>query len=170
MGLSFAAAQNAPAPPSLVQIESAKDGIEVEVVDTTGAVIPNTDVILIGPSGEFKGVTSSSGRVHFPKQPQGRYAVHVNARGFKITKAVVDVPALTNVELKVRLAVSVAVMGEIITVESLPLEHTTINVPSSIEEPQSTPPSAMPRPTSTPAPRRNPLTRFFSSIGHKLGS
>jgi len=169
MSLGYASAQNVPASNSLVQIEPFEAGIEVEVVDETGAVIPNTNATLIGPNGntELEGVTDLRGQVYFPSLTTGRYSVRVSAKGFQTVKAHVDVPTQHKVRVKLRLALSVALMGEVVS--AVPVEPVPqVVFPLQLDDPQTTVSFPATAPISAPAPRRNPIVRFVSAIGHRL--
>jgi hypothetical protein len=167
MGLSLASAQKAPATLQLVQIEPAKYDVEVVVVDPSGAVISHANVSLTEPSdkGELKSdVTDSAGRAHFQSQLAGKYTMQVSARGFQAAKKSLDVPSQG--EVKVALSPG---PPEIIC--RIPSDLRTETITSTLGNQLPLPP--IPTPAAAPelaiAPRRNPVARFFSGIGHKLG-
>ena len=163
MGLIFAAAQNTPTFPSPVQLEPATAGIEVEVVDPVGALILNAKVTLIDPDGNrvLNSVTDSNGRVRFPNQPAGSYAVLVESKGFKTVRLSVDVP--THRVIRVMLPLYRGGGG--------PVTCTSCDVPTTTSSLENRlPPDPSPgKVTHSPVPRRNPVARFFSGIRHKLG-
>jgi hypothetical protein len=166
MGLSFAVAQNVPAASSAAQVEPAKYEVEVDVVDQQGAMIPNANVSLTGPGdkGELKSViTGPTGRAHFPNQLTGKYTAQVSARGFQDAKESVGLPS----KGEVRVTLSVGPPEIIFDPTAPSVETITSSLGNQLPLPPAPPPATAPE--TAAAPRRNPLARFFSGIGHRLG-
>lgn len=119
MGLSFAVAQKPPATnPSLIQIENAPDGIGVEVVDSTSAVIAGATVRVVDSTGQTRvdGVTTAMGRVKFPGLVDGQYTVEASAPGFRTTRETVAIFKRGGAKIRLILDVA-ATMGVIVTVD-----------------------------------------------------
>ncbi|SPE17712.1 Outer membrane receptor protein [Candidatus Sulfotelmatomonas gaucii] len=70
--------------PVAAQMNSAVRGSMGGVVfDATGSVLPDADVALTGPQGEYKVKTDSMGRYMVQELVPGSYTVKVEAKGFK---------------------------------------------------------------------------------------
>jgi hypothetical protein len=176
MGLSFTAAQNAPAS-SPIPTEPAKYVVDVEVVSPgpVSNIIPDADVRLTGP-GDQKGpklhYVDSSGHARFLNQAGGKYVVWASAAGFGYGRVELNVPTQTIdalqgvVRVKMTLPVAESIVGRP-HVEVAPLVETT---PSRLEGQLALIP--LPSPAAPPIPptaqHRNRVARFFSGIGHKL--
>ena len=74
-------------------------------IDTTGAVLPNADVVLATPSGGTvqQTTTDATGNFRFEAVPQGRYEVHVAFEGFQPTTARLTVGARAPSALRITL-------------------------------------------------------------------
>src|ERR1035437_5805514 len=70
--------------PSFAQTNSAvRGGLGGVVFDSTGAVMPNVTVTIIGPQGNYTVNTDSAGRYELNGVVPGSYKVTVEAPGFK---------------------------------------------------------------------------------------
>jgi hypothetical protein len=119
MGLSFAAAQPSQATnSSLVQIETASEGIEIEILDPSTAVISGVTVRVVDAAGQSRvnAVTNKMGRVQVSGLPAGQYNVEASAPGFRTSNEMITLSK--NGGARIRLTLNLmATMGEIIIVD-----------------------------------------------------
>ena len=79
-------------PVAFAQTSVSNGSISGTVTDSTGAVVPNAKVIMIGPTGQTVHATSSSaGTYSSGALVPGMYSVRAEAKGFKTTQLKVDV-------------------------------------------------------------------------------
>ena len=104
--------------PTLFQIQPAQTGISLEVVDSSGAVVPKARVTIVNEKTkvEVDGKTDARGQLRLVDLPAGNYEVTVLVPGFKILKqSHVSVPSKTPSRLQMEMGVSmgvVVVVGE----------------------------------------------------------
>jgi hypothetical protein len=145
----------------------------VEVKDESGAAVPRAEVTVVAtpPSQTPRIVsrTDSSGTVSFELLP-GKYDLSVKMQGFKdVSKQVVF--AGTKHET-FPVVVHVRVCSPCLEFTGKPAsetygpETTTLSLGDRIPPLPERPPAVAP---ASSIPLRNPLVRFFSGIGHKLG-
>jgi len=94
-------------------------------IDTTGAVLPNADVVLTTLSGATvqQTTTDAAGNFRFDTVPQGRYEVHVAFEGFQPTTARVTVGGRAPSALRITLPL--ASLKQEITVSNRAAEVST---------------------------------------------
>jgi hypothetical protein len=116
MGSGIAMAQT-PEPQSLVQISEAQSGIDVTVLDATGAPIPGTLVWI--RSGILKqpitGTTNEKGEWQFRGLEPARYQIQVQAPGHQPSTQIVSIADHTVSGLQIQLE-DAAVMGEVVLI------------------------------------------------------
>lgn len=91
--------------PSMAQQTGTVQGA---VTDETGAVIPATEVNLVGPDGtQRKGQTNEAGSYSFAGVKPGKYTVRVSLPGFTTSETIIDVRpgAVTKADAPLRVAV-----------------------------------------------------------------
>jgi hypothetical protein len=165
VGVGLVAAQRSSTPSSSKHVEPARYGVEVEVLDGTGAAIPNADVQLKGPGEQEEAVgnvSDASGRLRFNSLLPGRYAFWARAKGFNGYWRVSDVPT----QGVVRMTLSPMTLVVDPSCYDCGVETITSSLNDLIPLPADASPAVAP---TSASPRRNPLVRFFSGIGHKLG-
>ena len=102
--------------PMLFQIQPAQTGISLEVVDSTGAVVPKAQVTIVNEKTKVKvdGETDARGQLRLVDLPAGNYEVTVFVPGFKILKqSHVSVPSKTPSRLQMEVG---ALMGVVVVV------------------------------------------------------
>jgi len=171
MGLSLASAQNTTAASSPKQTEPAKYDAEVVVTDKQGAVIPNANVSLVDPGNERKinsNITDSMGRAHLLSLLAGNYMVEVSASRFQTAREFIDVPSQSEISVTLFIDPDPGLIGY---QGPGPFPPGIDVITSTLEDQLPLPPIPSPAAAQEPAPvpRRNPVARFFSAIGHKLG-
>jgi carboxypeptidase family protein len=94
-------------------------------IDTTGAVLPNADVVLTTTSGGTvqQTTTGAAGNFRFDAVPQGRYEVRVAFEGFQPTTSRVTVGARAPSPLRITL--TLASLKQEVTVSNQAAEVTT---------------------------------------------
>jgi len=107
-------------PPNQAQDDHAQLGLDVTVVDPTGAVIPNASVELCNckDHGRTPVNTDASGMAHFSGLAQGTYELVVRAKGFKSNQANVTVKKMQQLQVKLKIAPTTTT----IVVNALPAE------------------------------------------------
>jgi len=117
--LSAQSAQKRDAVPQ-AQVDPA--ALFLEVIDPTGAVIPNAQVTIKNESTRTESVvrTDDSGRTRVTGLPKGQYEVVIISPGFA-TKTLAHI-SLPNPELR-RVQLDLGVMGEVVVVGELAPEH-----------------------------------------------
>jgi hypothetical protein len=182
--LSPVAAQEVPRSSSSQQLTVAK-AVEVDVTGENGKGIPHVNVNLTSldsQRGVKTAVTDSSGRVSFDGQLDGRYQLDISGPGNEDYPWVEDhgwVVFVTSLRrwfgLSLRVINGKAVemhfeASDVIVCESC-LDPSPIETEMLMSEDKLVPPPPLPVVSLVPprAPRRNPVARFFSAIGHQLG-
>ena len=170
MGLTLAGAQQTPiANSSLVQIETASEGIEVEVLDPSQAVIPNATVRLFDRAGRIQANerTNEIGRVQVAGLAPGQYNIEAYAQGFSTSKQTITLSKGARARIRVSLTLDIAVMGEVVVIENAGPTPTYAHVDGFVA-PAKLPAVPAANPTS---PRSgNRFIHFLSALGHKLRS
>lgn len=177
IGLSFVAAQDVPPLSRSRQVEAAKAFV-VEVLGANRKGLPNTSVSLTDldrDRGTKSGITDSNGCVRFEDVPDGKYRVNISGPGIKDPASVGFVAPGAHwwqfwllvkdgktVELRSTPCES---CGGPLNASAPLVDTTTSPLESQIPLPPDSSPSAVP----SSAQHRNPLARFSSGIGHKLG-
>jgi Carboxypeptidase regulatory-like domain len=162
LGAAAATAEtSAQASSSLVTIQTPQPNVgevAVEVVDTSGALIPKAKVsILNGKSRVIvAGETDERGRFNVRGLSTGSYLVQVSAIGFKTeTRGVaVQSGSDTRASVSVQMELGVAVMGEVVVVPAMSLEPREPHLPDVL-------PVASPHTASLQGGR---IRRFFSKV------
>lgn len=148
MSACFAPAQTA-TPQSLVQMAPAQSGMEVQVLDESGAVIPNARISLSGPNlkAPILGTADEAGRWDADGIPDGNYQLTIDARGFAKTQE--DVKVVGHRTLSVQIKVQ---PGPVMGVCVEPVVELKLEKPSEAI-PQIELISLIPQPTA-PHPKR----------------
>jgi outer membrane receptor protein involved in Fe transport len=109
----------------LLALQTSAHPITGVAIDTTGAVLPNADVILTTTAGVTlqQTTTDAAGNFRFDGVPQGRYEVHVTFEGFQPTTARVTVGARAPSALKITLPL--ASLKQEVTVSNTAAEVST---------------------------------------------
>ena len=82
--------------------------VQGQVMDPTGAVIPNASVVLSSKSGSSSTSTSDGlGRFHFNAVAPGGYTLHVSAKNFAPSASKVTVAAGKTVNVNAKLKIEV---------------------------------------------------------------
>jgi hypothetical protein len=113
---------------ALLQAQTFRGGINGNVTDPSGAVVPNAAVEAVnaGTGISYKAVTSSGGEFEFQDLPLGNYVITVNASGFKPEKVEgVPVSAGTIYTLPVKLSITSAAQTVEVSAAAVALETTT---------------------------------------------
>jgi hypothetical protein len=103
--------------PAHAQFDSAQ--VAGVVQDTTGAVLPGVDVILVnaGTSNQRTAVTNEAGLYTFPNVPVGEYRITATLAGFSpVTK--IDVRVTAGVNIRVDIELALGGLAETIQVEA----------------------------------------------------
>ena len=174
-GLTLVAAQEFP-PLSRSKWLETRTAVEVEVLDARRKGIPDTSVSLtdLVKNGEAKrGITDSNGRVRFYDAPDGTYRLNISGPGIEDPGSVAFVtpgsrwfqywlPVVNGKPVKIQSTPCHDCGGPslVVAMEPIPTSSRLLNDLIPLPLAVATTPSA---------PRRNPLMRFFLSIGHKLG-
>lgn len=95
--------------------DATRGGLNVQVVDQTGAVIPGASVKLRSPQGEFSASTDARGQAVFTALTPGFYEVVVETTGFK-TATVAAVLVRLNERSGVRVEMEVGTVAQTIEV------------------------------------------------------
>jgi hypothetical protein len=164
--VTIAPAKSSATPPqngvSSVQMQSALEGLTLEVRDPSGAVLPGAAVALVNAkTGQHRDLMAdSNGGLALPDLPAGSYGLTVTASGFSsFVEKNLTVPGRANVTLRVG-----ALMGEVVIVTRTGKEKDTELTSSEIPEALVEPGSANPDVPLKPADHRNALQRFFSKL------
>ncbi|HEV3038216.1 MAG TPA: carboxypeptidase-like regulatory domain-containing protein [Candidatus Angelobacter sp.] len=173
MTVTVAAAQTSPggAPNQLVQIEQHESGIVVQVVDPTGAGIPNAEIILISPATqkEWKGSTNEIGNLQLNHLPAGTYSIIVRSSGFQKESEVMTLQERQTGKLHMTL--QVATIGSVVEVPAaMSMAPTVVVVADAVAIPlepiaDSGEGSFIELPVSTKRHSKS----IFSRLWHKLG-
>lgn len=146
MSVGFAVAQTPQKDSPLTQIAPADSGIEVVVLDESGAVIANAQVFVAdGKGGEVaKGISNSHGEYRSPNLSPGLYLVTVRSLGFRTYTNTVTILPHETTSLRIELALDgEAMMGVIVTVSDATVEPMpSTNVPDLLvvsDDKRSTP-------------------------------
>ena len=113
---------------SLVRIQGAPKGATIEVVDPTGAVIPNATVEVTNDRTKESifGMTTPVGLFRTGEIEPGNYTVQVKARGFPAATDRVMLPAAT----PIRITLYVVVQGETVIVGTRTPEELGLELPA----------------------------------------
>jgi len=141
MSVSFAAAQAPQHGSALTQIAPAETGLEVVIVDESGAPIRNAQVFISDGKGEefSRGRSDSNGEFRSQSLHAGSYVLTTQATGFQTRSQSVRIGAQESVKFKVELAVSAENMGFVTFVEHATLEPTLRTVPDFLPVPVESP-------------------------------
>lgn len=110
--------------PVLLQAQEFRGTIMGQVMDATGAVVPNASVVAVGPQQTYKATTSDKGDFTIPFVQPGAYKITVEAAGFKK----VERPGvIVNVSDKLNLtfALEVGAVTETVTVSAEQIQVNT---------------------------------------------
>lgn len=154
-----------PKDPSLLQIKTAQTGLALDVVDPSGAVIPNASVLLVGgkTGSRVRATTDASGRVRMADLPSGTYWVEVSAGGFGTNwQEYVTVPVLA--PIRVTLGEAPAMMGWVVGAEGP--EPKASNVTGLIPTPVTAKPDL--RKQADPLASRTPSVRHKTHRTNKI--
>jgi hypothetical protein len=139
VGFAVAQTQQTQKGSALTQIAPAESGIEVVVVDESGAVIPKAQVF-VGDGGRAdvaKGISDSLGEYRAHSLTPGSYVLTVSSPGFRTHAETISIRSRETMRLRVELGVLGAVMGEILWVSNLAPEPTpSTGVPDFLPEPE----------------------------------
>lgn len=104
---------------NIVVLGQVTGSLSGSVKDPVGAAIVGADVTVknIATAEEFHGTTNDQGSFVFPQLPPGRYAVSVQAEGFKRTE-VTDVQIEVSQPAKVAISLEIGEVSEQVTVSS----------------------------------------------------
>src|SRR5450432_637798 len=115
-------AQTAPAPPSSTQAGAGR--LHGQVIDPTGAVIPNSAITLKNEAGQtFSAKSDGVGSFQVKDLPSGKYSMSVTEKGF--APYAQDVQITAGAEQKINITLEIQVKEENIDVGS---EAATVNV------------------------------------------
>jgi hypothetical protein len=161
MSVGFAAAQTPQKAPALAQIAPTEAGIEVVVIDQSGAVITNAQISVADEKGAeiVKGVSDARGEYRSPSLSTGSYVLSVSSFGFRTYKQTVSVQSHEALKMKVELAVggaSGALMGVIAEVRIDIAEPTSSEVPDFLPVPPAPSPTSPPHPVEANRPQTKP--------------
>jgi hypothetical protein len=92
-----------------------KGSISVEVVDGTGAIVPNANVTISGPTGESKAATNERGAAVFFNLIPGTYTAKVSATGFR-TAEVPNLEVSANRRTSINVPLQVGGLSETVEV------------------------------------------------------
>lgn len=99
------------------QESTVKGGLGGTVVDTTGAVVANAKVTLVGPTGTKAANTDGQGRFAFDLLSPGSYTVRTEASGFKSTE-IKAVEVLVNRNSNIRVTLTAGGASEVVEVSA----------------------------------------------------
>jgi hypothetical protein len=162
--VSIAPAKTSAAPPhygaSSMQMQSAQQGLTVQVRDASGAILPGAAVALVNAkTGQHWDLTTdSNGGLALPDLPAGSYELTVTANGFSsFVEKNLTVPGRVAITLQIG-----ALMGDVVIVTGPNAEPTSTSseIPAALAEPSS----ASPDVSLKPSDHRNALQRFFSKL------
>jgi len=145
--------------PGLLQIQLAQNVFELEVVDVTGALIPNAAVTIVNKKTGTRvdAKTDASGQLRLADLPLGIYEITVCFTGFKTLKLVdFAVPTRDHLKLQLELGVSI-LMGEVVSF----YQDTE---PSPIAALLAEPSPAQSNITISSPHHTNAFRRFFSAL------
>jgi len=116
----------------LLQIQPAHVGLALEVVDPSGALMPNTQIVIKNETTgkEILRETDATGQLRIADLAPGSYEITVSARYFTTAKLHLSVPAKELVRIRLDLAV---LMGEVVEVQRIETESSPAH--SSLVEP-----------------------------------
>ena len=147
---------------SSIQMQSALQGLTLQIRDALGASISSAAVSLLNTkTGErWDLTTDSNGGFVFPDLPVGSYNLTVAANGFSsFVEKNLTVPGRAAITLQIR-----TLMGEVVSVTRTRKENgtelTSSEIPTTLVEPRSASLDVPPKPSE----HRNALQRFFSKL------
>ncbi|HEY6309164.1 MAG TPA: carboxypeptidase-like regulatory domain-containing protein [Candidatus Angelobacter sp.] len=123
-------------PPDQAENKDSELGLDVTVVDPTGALVPNAKVTLCRCKGKAANDTSTdaSGVARFRNLPKGTYEINVQAKGFRKNQQNVTIKKTEQLQVKLQIAVQTTT----IEVKASPVEIigiTTVGVLATIDQP-----------------------------------
>jgi Carboxypeptidase regulatory-like domain len=142
----------------LLQIQPAQVGLALEVVDPSGAFMPNAQIVIRNETTgkEILRETDATGQLRIADLPPGSYEITVAARYFTTAKLLhLSVPTKESVRLQLDLAV---LMGEVVEVQGIETQSSL--VPSTLVEP--TP--AKSQPIERPPQHHNLFQKLISGL------
>lgn len=150
--------------------------IELQVVDPAGAVIPNARITIKNGDGYVAhGNTNASGVFSLQGITAGEYNVMVESAGFlgECTTVLVREHIIATVVAQLELGPAM-IRGDPIGATVINVEPVTSNATSEVLSYPDLPLGGGPielhfQNSSPPKPRPNPVRRFFSAVGRKLG-
>jgi hypothetical protein len=143
----------------LVQIKSVQAPAILEVVDPSGAVIPNAKVSLTSESSGIvlSATTDNEGKLRLTGVPPSEYSVSISSPGFAQFEAE-HVSIRAKKALKFQLTVAATVMGGIVETAMLDLQR------SPISDHSSEPTTSVVVGEIVSIDTRNPIRKFFSLL------
>ena len=147
---------------TLVQIQPASKDFEIEVTDSSGALIPNAKIEVFDERlrSSVDTFTNDIGQAKIKLLPDSSYTLTISTIGFA-PHVLKHLQAATSERLKIRMVLAVEVMGAIgdVPVNSN-LDFEPVQMPKTLTLPdQPEIPSI-----STPKVNQNALQRFFSKL------
>jgi Carboxypeptidase regulatory-like domain len=132
----FAQSHARPNPPDQAENKNAQLGLDVTVVDPTGALVPNARVTLCRCNGKAANDTSTdaSGVARFRSLSKGTYEISVQAQGFRKNQQNVTIKKTETLQVKLQIAVQTTT----IEVKASPVEvigTATVGVLATIDNP-----------------------------------
>lgn len=122
--------------PVLMQAQAISGDLLGVVTDSTGAVVPNVQVVAtnIGTGVKTTTVTNSGGEYHFINLPVGHYSIQVNGNG--MTGGYKDVQVLLNKQATANITASVAAASTSIEVSTnaVTIDTTTPQLQNTFEQ------------------------------------
>jgi hypothetical protein len=160
--VTIAPAKTSAAPPqngaSSMQMQSALQGLTLEVRDASGAAISRASVSLVSAkTGQHWNLTTGlGGGLALPDLPAGSYELTVTANAFSsFVEKNLTVPGRAAITLQIG-----ALMGDVVVVTGPGAEASSSEIPATLMEPRS----ANPDVPLKPSDHRNALQRFFSKL------
>jgi hypothetical protein len=160
--VTIAPAKTNTAPPqngaSSMQMQSALQGLTLQVRDASGAAISRASVSLVNAkTGQHWDLTTGlDGGLALPDLPAGSYELTVTATAFSsFVEKNLTVPGRAAITLQIG-----ALMGDVVVVTGPGAEPSSSEIPTALVEPRS----ANPDVPLKPSDHRNALQRFLSKL------